>query len=122
MARKRKNIISTVDTNIKSVDVDDQHFTQISSIDQLWGIKVNKYKEKNLEDYLKKLDQMSGIELQNHAFEFGVSAESDREVIINKLTRLFKSDLLSKTKNSSNITVISQETNQKISEIFGGKL
>ena len=66
----------------------------ISSIDGLWGLSVKNYKLDNLEDYEDKLKKMSTIDLEKHAFEYNISPEVPREIIIDQLIRLFKMYLI----------------------------
>lgn len=118
----KRKVKENSDSGVKSVMVDNNRFTKIDSIDNLWGIKSYKYKDNNLADYENRLSTMSNYELEVHAFELEVSIDLDRETCINQLVRLFKAHLLSQKRTSNNIIVISSDTNDKINDIFGGKL
>jgi len=107
---------------VKSVVVDSKRLVDIKSIDKLWGIKINEYKEKTIEEYEVKLNEMSGMDLQNHAFEKEISVNLDREMTINQLLQKYKYYTLSQNKTTNNVNVITNDMNEKLNEIFGGRL
>jgi len=86
----------------------------ISSIDSLWGLSVKNYKLDNLEDYEDKLKKMTTIDLEKHAFEYNISPEVPREIIIEQLIRLFKMYLMKGKNKIESIQQISPELNKKL--------
>lgn len=86
----------------------------ISSIDALWGVKTQGYKFDNLEDYEDKLKKMSSFDLEKHAFEYDISPEVPRDIIIDQLVRLFKMHLMKSKGKLQEIPQITPEMNKKL--------
>lgn len=89
----------------------------ISSIDALWGVKTQGYKFDNLEDYEDKLKKMSSFDLEKHAFEYDISPDVPRDIMIDQLVRLFKMDSMSKKGKLAPLAAITPEMNKELIKI-----
>ena len=88
----------------------------IPSIDELWGIKTDKYSAGSIEEYETFLNQMTELDLQTHASKYQVSHQLPRETMIDQLKRLYRIDHGSKkaARPTSGGPLISPETNKEL--------
>jgi len=82
MARKKRLDLATA-------KVADGQLMAGASVYSLVGITDSRYKHKSLASYSKMLNGMDLIELQDHAYEVGTLAGSDRHSLIERLERKF---------------------------------
>ncbi len=117
--KKTKKDKTPADSNVNKTN---NVVIRIRSIDALWGVETNKYKQKNLEDYTKFIEDLNDMGLEDHARDIGVSPYIGREVIIKQLVDLFTQDLKSKDRNRTNVenssNSISDELNKKLIRIM----
>lgn len=59
------------------------------SLYEVMGISTNRYKIKDLASYEKAIARMDLIELQDEAYDKGVTPNSNRDIIIDRLVRRF---------------------------------
>lgn len=122
---KSKQIEPTRETNSEHITktiVKGQEFTNIKSIDALWGIKKRSdYKQTNIEEYEQFLADSTDTDLRNHVLDIGgIPNDLDRPDLVLRLTRRFRaeSNKRSAPSNTNNVEVISSELNDRIRAIW----
>lgn len=60
------------------------------SVYEICGNRYSKYKTADLNVYRKTIAAMNLLELQDHAYEVGVTANQDRRVLVDRLEQEFR--------------------------------
>lgn len=60
-----------------------------TSVYEVIGAKYSSYKERNLAEYSASLAKMDLMTLQDHAYNLGVVANANREILVDRLERKY---------------------------------
>ncbi len=84
MANRKK-----VNINIATAKVADGEVKSTTQIYDICGVKTSNYRTANLEEYTNYIKSLNLVQLQDEAYQHSVLASSNRDVIIDNLTKKF---------------------------------
>lgn len=92
MSKENKKItrlsdLNQIDGKLEKVNIDGSFAP--STLDELFGVRLNKYNTTKLDEYLQEINGKNMAELQTHAINLGLVPNRDRVRLIKQLTLAF---------------------------------